>query len=91
MNTASIRYLNVILTVLTLVLGLNLYVQFGQLPSGVSEAEAAPARGGIPDEGAQRYEIITQLKALNTKVDRTNSILSSGNMKVRVMIPKGKK
>jgi hypothetical protein len=45
---------------------------------------ATPARAQIPDEGAQRAEMISQLKGVNDRLDRLASILSSGNLQVKV-------
>ncbi len=76
----NIRYLNVILTVLTVVLGLQLWTTWTTGPQLTPQAYAQ----GIPDEGAQRQQIIDQLKLLNVKVQAVNATLTSG--KVRVLI-----
>lgn len=91
MTTSSLRYLNVILTALTLVMGLNLYVQVTAAPSGVAEAQAAvPKGGGIPDEGAQRHEMIKVLKSIDSNTNKMQSLMSSGKMKVRIELPEKK-
>jgi len=45
----------------------------------------APARAdGIPDAGAQQERIIDELKAVNGKLDKLTTLLSGGQMEVRV-------
>ena len=45
---------------------------------------ATPAMAQIPDAGAQQMEIINQLKSTNEKLDKLVSLLSSGNLQVKV-------
>ena len=79
------RYLNVILTLLTVVLTLNLAASWTRTPDLLPAAAAQ----GIPDEGAQRNEIIAQLKALNKKADEIRQAMLSGALQVKVMgLPK---
>ena len=40
---------------------------------------------GIPDSGAQRYQIIDQLKLLNENTQRIEKLLTSGKVRVIVM------
>lgn len=47
-----------------------------------------PARAdGIPDAGAQRFEIIQQLKGTNERLDRLLALLSGGELQVTVHKP----
>jgi hypothetical protein len=77
------RYLNVILTILTIVMALNLAVSWSAAPDLLPAAQAQ----GIPDEGAQRNEIINQLKMLNKKADEMRQALLSGSLQVKVAMP----
>lgn len=45
---------------------------------------ATPAQAQIPDSGAQRAEIINQLRSSNDKLERLLTLLSGGNLQVRV-------
>ncbi len=76
----SIRYLNIILTVLAGLLTAQLYTTWTQSPSLLSQADAA-----IPDAGAQRDQIISQLKLLNTKQDQLHQLFKTGQAKVRLV------
>ena len=76
----DVRYLNVILTVLTIVMALNLAVSWSSGPSWLPQAHAQ----GIPDEGAQRQQIIEELKKLNKKADDIRDVMVSGRVFVRV-------
>ena len=80
------RYLNFILTALTLVLALNLLLEFAKGPSWSSQAMAKEKHEvpALPDSGAQREEIIKQLKALNLKSDDMAKAVTSGEMRVRI-------
>ncbi len=42
---------------------------------------------GIPDSGAQRQQIIEQLKSTNDKLDQLIAILSGGKLQVTVTKP----
>jgi hypothetical protein len=48
---------------------------------------ATPAQGQALDAGAQRMEIISQLKGTNDKLDRLLSLLAGGNLQVKVVKP----
>ena len=78
------RYLNVILTLLTIVLALNLVVTWGGSPSLLPRAQAQ----GIPDEGAQRNQIIDQLRQLNKRADSIHELMASGRLYVHVANPR---
>jgi cell division protein FtsB len=53
--------------------------QWANKPVFIAEAHAQ-----IPDAGAQRNQIIEQLKETNQKLDRLISLLESGEVQVRV-------
>ena len=75
---SSIRYLNTILTALTLVIAAQLWTTWSASPSMASTAEAA----GIPDTGAQNQQMIDQLKLLNQKTEEIKGLLASGKLHV---------
>ena len=83
---ASPRYLNVILTLLTLVLALQLWTTWSGLGSAaVAGAQGAnPAPGGIPDIGAQNMQMIDLLKQLVEKTEVQTELWRSGQVHVRV-------
>jgi hypothetical protein len=90
---ASIRYLNVILTLLTLVLALQLWTSWtGQGSATVVRAQggafgagpAGAAGGGIPDVGAQNMQIIDLLKQLVQKTEVQTELWRSGKVHVHV-------
>ncbi len=76
----SIRYLNAILTILTVVLGVQLWTTWTAGPAWSDTARAQ----GIPDGGAQRQQIVDQLKLVNKKVDQLQGLLTSGKVRVRL-------
>jgi hypothetical protein len=61
--------------------GLILLVLLGGTPS------ATPAMAQIPDAGAQRDQIIDQLKSQNEKLDKLLALLSGGDLQVKVAKP----
>ncbi len=77
----SIRYTNVILTLLAVLLSLQLWTQWTTSSPVVATTTYAQ---GIPDSGAQRKQIVDQLKLLNTKVDKLNSMFATGKAVVTV-------
>jgi len=77
----SLKYLNSILTVLAVLLALQLWTTWNAAP--VDLASSAHAQG-IPDEGAQRKQIIDELKLVNKKVDELKGLLVSGKVRVTV-------
>jgi len=68
-----------LLTVVVILQALILAGQWLGAPALVS-----PAQAQIPDAGAQRFEIISQLKTMNERMDRLISILESGKLEVHV-------
>lgn len=77
------RYLNIILTLLTIVMALNLAVSWSRSPDMLPQAHAQ----GIPDEGAQRNQIIEQLKSLNKKTEDIRDLMVSGRLHVTITAP----
>ncbi|HSV12721.1 MAG TPA: hypothetical protein VLI90_00575 [Tepidisphaeraceae bacterium] len=52
--------------------------------AGVSIGAATPAHAQLPDAGAQRNDMIAELKGVNERLDRLTAVLSSGNLQVKV-------
>lgn len=77
----SLRYLNTMLTVLAVLLALNLWTAWSGGPSLSPEAHAQ----GIPDSGAQRMQMIDQLKKLNERTNEIKQLLESGEARVRIV------
>ncbi len=77
----STRYLNTVLTAIAILLTLNLASTWSTTPDFKNPAFAQ----GIPDSGAQRYQIIDQLKLLNENTQRIEKLLTSGKVRVIVM------
>jgi len=70
---SALKYLNTILTVLAVLLALQLWTTWMQAPQLTPEAHAQ----GIPDAGAQRLQMIDQLKLLNQKTDEVKALLTT--------------
>lgn len=87
MNARSLRYLNSVLTVLAVLLALNLWTTWSVTPDVGPAAYAQ----GIPDEGAQRKQMIDLLKSLNQSVDQMKELFTSGKAKVQVAGVEGNK
>ena len=49
------------------------------------------AYGQVADPGAQRLQMVDQLKELNGKMDKLIALLESGNLQVKVASPDEKK
>lgn len=79
----SLKYLNSILTVLAVLLSLQLYTTW-MSPAAPSLASEAHAQEGIPNAGAQRKEMIDQLKRVSQQVEELNGQFKSGTARVRV-------
>jgi peptidoglycan hydrolase CwlO-like protein len=79
----SLKYLNSILTVLAVLLTLQLYTAW-MSPQAPSMATEAHAQDGIPNAGAQRKEMIDQLKRLSQQVEELNSQFKTGRARVMV-------
>ena len=50
-----------------------------------------PAAAQVPDGGAQRKEQLDTLKSIDSKLDKLITILSDGNLQVKVATPDEKK
>ena len=50
-----------------------------------------PAYGQVADPGAQRIQIVDQLKELNGKMDKLMDLMQSGNVQVKVVASDEKK
>jgi hypothetical protein len=48
---------------------------------------ARPAMAQIPDAGAQRDQMIEQMKSTNEKLDKLLALLSGGDLQVKVAKP----
>jgi len=85
---SSLRYLNTVLTVLTVLVGLHLWTVWsgGNADSAMMLTQTAHAqsRGGVPDAGAQRLEMISLLKQLVKQSEDTQSLLKSGQVRVKL-------
>ena len=79
MNTQ--RTLGIVLVLQTL----TLLSQWTGMPS-LSQSQAQ-----VPDGGAQRAATIDELKSVNTKLDKLLTVLTDGNVKVRLVSPDEKK
>ncbi len=87
----SIRYLNVILTVLAVLLAGQLWTAWVATPGTpvlAASAQAAPPSGGIPDSGAQLQQIIDLLKRQTQQTEDLMTLLRSGQVRVQVDAPK---
>ena len=82
----SDRTVRVLLGTLTFLLAGNLIVLLNR--PGTHPVMAAQ---GIPDSGAQLQSQIDQLKDLNSKVEKLQSFLESGNLTVKVKDTKTEK
>ena len=77
----TLGYTNVVLTVLAILLSLQLWMVWLNSPVGMpSTAQAAV----MLDAGAQREEMIGQLKQVNKKVEELSGLLKSGQVRVKV-------
>ena len=78
----GLRYLNTMLTILAVLLTLQLWTTWNMAPADMAtEAHAQ----GIPDAGAQRKQMIDELKLVNKKVEELKGLLTSGKVRVTVL------
>ncbi len=87
----SLRYLNVVLTVLAVLLGLNLWTSWHQTPTGELGLDNPAHAAGLPDAAAQRREIIDQLKLLVNKTGTLADLLKSGEVRIKTDRPEDAK
>ena len=74
-----------LLVVVIVLQGLILFSQWG------GSSPITPAYAQIPDAGAQRREVIDELKSLNAKMDKLTELLGSGKIQVKATLPEEKK
>jgi hypothetical protein len=67
---------------LAVVVALQGMILLGQLGGG---SVVSPAIAQVPDAGAQRLEMIEELRALNAKLEKIEAILTDGELQVRVV------
>jgi hypothetical protein len=51
----------------------------------------APAGAQIPDSGAQRMQMIDELRSANAKLEKITALLESGKLQVHAVMPDDKK
>lgn len=73
---------------LAVVIVLQIVALLSQMLGG--NGYVTPAYGQIPDAGAQRDQLIQEMKTANAKLDRLAAILESGNLQVKVVKPDDK-
>ena len=83
---ASLRYLNQILTVLAVLLGLQLWTTWqGGGPAGEPVTLATPAyAAGIPNAGAQRKQLVDLMKRQNQLLSEMTALFETGRARVRL-------
>jgi len=69
--------------ILTAILVMQAVMLMGQWFGG----PVMPAMAQIPDAGAQRVQVIEQLKSVNDKLDRLIALLESGKVQVQAAKP----
>lgn len=77
------QYLNAVLTVIAVLLGLNLLLQVSNLPAGPSAAHAnsplmQPEVAQIPNAAEQRKQMIVALDAINRRLTSIENKLDKG-------------
>ena len=81
----SVKYLNVILTAITILLALQLWTSWAGVSSDQPIELAAPAHAaGIPNAGAQRQQMIDRLKDVSAQLTELNNQFRTGQARVRV-------
>jgi hypothetical protein len=55
------------------------------------DAIATPARAALPDPGADRKDMIAELKGMNDKLGAIQKVLESGKLQVEVVAADNKK
>lgn len=78
----AIHYLNTVLTVLAVLLAAQLWTSWTASP----ELTRPAAAQGIPDAGAQRKQIVDELKLLNSKMEGLQNLLVSGKVQVHATV-----
>jgi hypothetical protein len=78
------RSVKALLSTIAVLLAANLFLQL--LPSPRPALAA-----GVPDTGAQLQAVVDAVQDLNKKLDKTNSILESGTLTVKIKDAKSDK
>ena len=87
----SLRYLNSVLTILAVLLALQLWTHWtGEAAyrpgTGLTTAsEVMAAGGGIPNAGAQRKQMIDQLKRQTDAIENLTEMFRNGQAKIRML------
>jgi len=61
------------------------------LSQWVGVPAVTPSHAQVPDGGAQRAATIDELKSVNAKLDKLITVLTDGNLQVRMVPPDEKK
>lgn len=82
----ALRYTNVLLTLIAVLLGLHLWTWWssGAGPGTAAWAAPEPAPSGILNASAQRKEAVDLLKLQNRKLDELVTLFKTGQAKVIV-------
>ncbi|MCA9295215.1 MAG: hypothetical protein KC983_01835 [Phycisphaerales bacterium] len=80
MNKSNLTPL--LLTVNAALLAMLVLLQLNS--GGVQSAQAAPPKGGIPNAGEQRQQMIEQLEAMQANLDAMRKSIASGQLRVTV-------
>ncbi len=89
----SIRYSNMILTVIAVLLTLNLWTLWTGTAPQVAADFATPAQAqneGLANAGAQRNQMIDLLRKQVAATESLTALLKSGTVKVKVDMPESK-
>ena len=87
---ASLRYTNLMLTVIALLLTLHLWtIWIAPGPRGADGIALAPGprtahAAGLPNAGQQRKQMVDLLKKISTQSDELNKLFASGRARVRM-------
>ena len=81
----SLKYLNGVLTVMTVLMAMGLWTWWVGGPTAPSVSMVQPAyASGIANAGHQRQQIVNEIKQLSQTVDRLSAMFRSGEARVRV-------
>ena len=80
----TIRYLNVMLTIIAVLLCLQLWTQWTMTPSLATPALARDEPTPFPNAARQRKEINDSLVTLNKQIKELNGLFKDGKAKVKV-------
>jgi len=80
----SLRYLNLILTVIAVLLTVNVWVQFTRTPVELATPAVAAEGEGLQNPANQRNEMIQLLRKQVAATENLHALLKSGTVKVKV-------